>query len=323
VVTLNSATITANLAGTSTGFSQAIQVTLSNEVTSNVASIQTGGTSINVSTAINEKAVTNRTEVTDNRLDDTLLVYRNNVGLRRVTRENFLLGEAFTPIGAIMAYAGIAPPLGYLLCDGSLISRQEYPTLFQVIGTIYGAGANPTYFRLPDLRGRFAMGNNAMRNSLSNVSTAKVVIGTVVSSNTLILNSTDGITLGSNVTGSGISSTTVTVTSVPSSTQVVLSESVSVTDATTLTFTFRVLSDTLTAGDQTRITNEGSNLAPSTLGNSGGVSHVILDTTGGTDAATFPSGSAQSLGTNFDINIANPYLNVNYIIRAGVATTAI
>ena len=94
-------------------------------------------------------------------------------------------------------------------------------------------------------------------------------------------------------------------------------------DATTLTFTFKVLSDTLTSGDQTRITNEGSNLAPSTLGNSGGVSHVTLDTTGGTDAATFPSGSAQSLGTNFDINITNPYLNVNYIIRAGVATTVI
>jgi microcystin-dependent protein len=321
-VTLNSATITANLAGTASGFTNPLSLSLANEVTSTAVSIQTGGTSVAVTTAINEKAITNRTEVTDNRVDDSLLVYRNNVGLRRVTRENFLLGEAFTPIGAIMAFGGVAPPLGYLLCDGSLISRQEYPTLYQVIGTVYGSGANPTYFRLPDLRGRFAMGNGSMRNSFANVTTTKQVIG-AVTGNTITLNSTDGIILGSSVQASGISSTSVTVQSVPNSTQVVLTETVSLVDAVTIIFTFKVLSDTLSTSDTSRITNTGSDLGPSTLGGHGGYSHIVLDTTSGTDAATFPSGSAQAFGTTFDLNVANPYLNVNYIIRAGVATTAI
>jgi hypothetical protein len=161
-----------------------------------------------------------------------------------------------------------------------------------------------------------------MRNSLANVTTTKQVIGAVTGT-TITLNSTDGIILGSSVQANSISSTTVTVQGVPNSTQVILSESVTLVDAVTITFTFKVLSDTLSTSDTSRITNNGSDLGPSTLGGHGGYSHITLDTTGGTDAATFPSGSAQSFGTTFDLNVANPYLNVNYIIRAGVATTAI
>ena len=55
------------------------------------------------------------------------------------------------PIGTIIPFAGNSIPQGYLLCDGSAISRTNYASLFAVIGTIYGAGDGNTTFKLPNL----------------------------------------------------------------------------------------------------------------------------------------------------------------------------
>lgn len=62
------------------------------------------------------------------------------------------------PAGAIAAYAGSKAPDGWLLCDGSNVSRKSYPLLFAAIGTAYGAGDGSTTFGLPDLRGRVPVG---------------------------------------------------------------------------------------------------------------------------------------------------------------------
>lgn len=52
--------------------------------------------------------------------------------------------------GAIMPVAqGAAVPDGYLLCDGSELSRTLYPELFAVIGTTYGEGDGETTFNIP------------------------------------------------------------------------------------------------------------------------------------------------------------------------------
>ena len=63
-----------------------------------------------------------------------------------------------TPSGAILQFAGSSAPANWLLCDGALISRTTYATLFGVIGTNYGAGDGSTTFKLPDLRGRVPVG---------------------------------------------------------------------------------------------------------------------------------------------------------------------
>lgn len=44
------------------------------------------------------------------------------------------------PVGSIIPYAGTTIPDGWLLCDGSAISRTTYSALFASIGTTYGAG---------------------------------------------------------------------------------------------------------------------------------------------------------------------------------------
>jgi prepilin-type N-terminal cleavage/methylation domain-containing protein len=48
-------------------------------------------------------------------------------------------------------------PSGYLLEDGSAVSRSTYADLFGIIGTTYGAGNGSTTFNLPDSRGRVAV----------------------------------------------------------------------------------------------------------------------------------------------------------------------
>jgi microcystin-dependent protein len=66
--------------------------------------------------------------------------------------------EAEIPTGTVSQFAGSAAPTGWMLCDGSAISRSVYSDLFGVVGTTYGAGDGSTTFNLPDLRGRVAVG---------------------------------------------------------------------------------------------------------------------------------------------------------------------
>lgn len=55
------------------------------------------------------------------------------------------------PLGIILPLThNGAVPDGYLLCDGSAISRTGFAELFEAIGTIYGNGDGETTFNLPD-----------------------------------------------------------------------------------------------------------------------------------------------------------------------------
>ena len=62
------------------------------------------------------------------------------------------------PSGVVFQFAGTTAPYGYLICDGSAISRADYPDLFLAIGTAHGSGNGSTTFNLPDYRGRFIRG---------------------------------------------------------------------------------------------------------------------------------------------------------------------
>ena len=71
-----------------------------------------------------------------------------------------------TPVGAVVAYTGSSAPTGWLLCDGSTVSRTTYSGLFAVTSTTYGVGDGSSTFALPDLRGRAPFGVDAMNNSV-------------------------------------------------------------------------------------------------------------------------------------------------------------
>ena len=68
-------------------------------------------------------------------------------------------------VGEVRPFAGNFAPVGWLLCDGSLLSISQYSVLYNLIGTTYG-GNGTTTFGLPDLRGR-AMINQGQGSGLS------------------------------------------------------------------------------------------------------------------------------------------------------------
>jgi len=99
--------------------------------------------------------------------NDVVLLFRPSVsGLLQANRDTFI-GDLGIPIGAILPFAGITVPFGFLLCDGSEIIISKYIELFQAIGTTYNGTApllGQDTFRLPDLRGRFPLGKDNMDN---------------------------------------------------------------------------------------------------------------------------------------------------------------
>lgn len=108
----------------------------------------------------------------ESKKNDYVLTYRASeestasLGLLKQTRNTFI-GDLGVPMGAIMPYAGASAPYGYLLCDGSEVEKSKFPDLFDAIGTLYNGSAalnGVNTFRLPDLRGRFALGKDNMDN---------------------------------------------------------------------------------------------------------------------------------------------------------------
>lgn len=61
------------------------------------------------------------------------------------------------PVGTVQPFLGLTPPLGYLVCQGQMVSKAEYPELYKVCLSAFGIETN-THFYLPDLRGKTLAG---------------------------------------------------------------------------------------------------------------------------------------------------------------------
>lgn len=62
------------------------------------------------------------------------------------------------PVGATMWTGAAVAPTGWLVADGSAVSRTNYADLFSAIGENFGPGDGSTTFNLPDLRQRGIIG---------------------------------------------------------------------------------------------------------------------------------------------------------------------
>lgn len=78
-----------------------------------------------------------------------------------------------TPLGIVEMWAGSTVPNGYVLCDGRTMSTTEYPELFKALGTTFNTAISANgskyttpggQFRVPDLRGRFVVGQHDSDN---------------------------------------------------------------------------------------------------------------------------------------------------------------
>ena len=70
------------------------------------------------------------------------------------------------PAGSIIAWSGSSAPTGYLLCDGTAVSRTTYAALFAIAGTGYGVGDGSSTFNVPDFRDRLPLGKGTNNSTL-------------------------------------------------------------------------------------------------------------------------------------------------------------
>lgn len=69
--------------------------------------------------------------------------------------------ELNMPTGVILPFTGQTAPKGFLICDGSAISRKTYASLFAIISTTYGSGDGSTTFNIPNYtNARFVTSGN-------------------------------------------------------------------------------------------------------------------------------------------------------------------
>ncbi len=90
----------------------------------------------------------------------------------------FPLATTVDPSGTIKLYAGASAPTGYLICDGTAVSRTTYADLYTAIGTTFGVGNGTTTFNLPDFRRRVPVGaggtgTGTLGNALGNTGGAE------------------------------------------------------------------------------------------------------------------------------------------------------
>ncbi len=109
-----------------------------------------------------------------------------------------------TPTGAMVAFAGVTAPAGWLLCAGQSVSRATYADLFAVLQTTYGS-VDGNSFNLPDLRGRSVFGKDDMG-------------GTAAARVTAAVSGVNGTVLGAAGGSQSSGNTTLTVDQIPSHT---------------------------------------------------------------------------------------------------------
>ena len=227
------------------------------------------------------------------------------------------------PVGVITPFAGSSAPTGWLLCDGSAVSRTTYSTLFAIISTTYGVGDGSTTFNLPNLRSRSVIGVGAGTKVATFASRSSNVITVTGLTNAANNEFQTGqavtyVTSGSVITG--LTSSTVyyivritnttfslatTLANAIAGTVIALSSDGSGTQTFTQTLTTRTLGDTGGEENHALILDE----VPGTLLKTAG---TIMDR--GLNSPTVPTTANNSPGDKAH-NIMNPFIALNYIIK--------
>jgi microcystin-dependent protein len=154
--------------GAATRLSANTQFRLVGDVDSNVVTFggqnNVGGTK-DFNTTLSSTFITNKPITNAVDKDDEILIVRSNE-LRKIKQQTLVSTVPIIPIGMIAPYGGVTPPTGWLLCDGSVLTTGfPYNALHGVIGWSFDPSlTNTSSFRLPDLRGRFPLGNRTMVN---------------------------------------------------------------------------------------------------------------------------------------------------------------
>jgi microcystin-dependent protein len=292
---VGSVTGSASKLASPTNFSIAGDVTTAQPVAFNG---QNGGAVV-LNASINQDFISGKLQIQKPNDDDSILINRPSVGLRRITVEDLFATRGIVPIGGLMPFAGIAAPNGFVLCDGSEYLLTEYPDLFAIIGYRYKAIGNllgEATFAVPDLRGRFPLGADNMfsGHEVPLKATNPVEYDTTISTSAGRVTSIEADNVGS---GTGNEDIALTVEQLPEHKHD-LRGTTPTGDKGQQYFAFRNTSDP--TGDVDAV--EHTTLGPSVL-NTG---KYLLN-----------SGGINSAITGSPVQLMNPYLTINYIIFTG------
>lgn len=244
----------------------------------------------------------------------------------------------FSPLGIVPGlvspYAGSSAPTGWLLCDGSAVSRATYASLFGITGTTFGAGDGSTTFNLPDLRSRLAIGAGtgtkvatfASRSSnvitvtgLTNAANNEFQTGQAVvyvTSGSVITGLTSSTTYYIVRTGNLTFSLATTLANAIAGTVITLSSDGSGTQTFTQTLTARTRGDTGGEENHSLTTAELAAHAHNENRASAG-SGTSIGVAGGNPTTTPVSYgiNTDSTGGSTSHNIMGPFVVLNYIIK--------
>ena len=231
------------------------------------------------------------------------------------------------PVGGVIIWTQSVLPNGFLLADGSLVNKVDYPALFNALGNNFGTSTS-TQFYLPNLADKFVIGKGSTYSTLG----ATGGTSTLTPSGT---NSTPTFS-GSSFTPSGIvtvsgsaSGHALTEAEIPNHYHYVLHNdnmtTNSVNNFSTAQKEFAIArgnnggmgsSDT-----HIQTTNSSSLIADagrsSTVGSGSAHSHSLSASGSFSGTATTPSGSVSAPSfTGNSASIINPYIAMSYIIKS-------
>ena len=87
-----------------------------------------------------------------------MAIYQGN---QKVANNYYIDNTVYcVPVGTIISYTSNIVPTGFLICDGSEVSKNTYSDLYKVVGDKFGTATDTTKFKLPDLRDKFVQGAN-------------------------------------------------------------------------------------------------------------------------------------------------------------------
>ena len=220
----------------------------------------------------------------------TAKILNSNVTLAKLATA---VQNALVPVGTIAMYGGAAAPTGWLLCDGSSISG-SYTSLIAIVGA-----------NTPDLKGRFALGDNSTLSLLG--TGGSTTIGT------------NNLPAHSHANTAVLASGTVTVTDAGHT------HGSGSTGSTDLTHSHELEGRTINntshthTGTQSFATGStGSSVvspAPTTETALGTHSHTIASATTGITASVGTSITVTNAPTGGAEAYYQPYVVVNYIIK--------
>ena len=147
-------TVYGNVTGSATNLAVPRNFILQGQVTATTVSFN-GSSNVVFTATVTRNLIDDQTLTTSTTATQTLLVLNTSTStttLEKISKSDFLSDVYAKTLltGMILPYGSNIPPAGFLLCNGSSVSRILYANLFSVIGTSYGSLSGTT-FNVPNM----------------------------------------------------------------------------------------------------------------------------------------------------------------------------